>query len=386
MKKEQGAINLDHLLCLWEDFCLIQNIRIQAKSIFGKVEENDLMRPLCGEEFRKYILEYKGGPIDFAKYIADYSSGIVASIPLSVLAWNHHSRRIFHLTSESQTLLDATSLGGIKWKDIKFPFESFLVTLEEPIIDSHGTEYDAILLAKIDSFFPKHLQQREDALIELRLLPTTLAEYKKFSKNEKRRIDVSLHNKNYEEILLFLEEFKRVKNYQTPTIHIFPEKLNDDVIKDSIPKLGTLTGQADMVKDLAIDSALHIALNLCLYLENYPPKYVPKKDKECSLQPKKRRKEKFDPNAISDELNIFTVKCHFNMTRAEIEQLVKEVKESITGEIRGSYWRRGHWRRKPYCGHIDWKIAPKDWIFSRIINPDRLPNNSLPPGSKATLL
>jgi len=387
VKKEEGALRLDKLLRFWEDTCFIHAINSKVRLMTGKEIDFPLAGPLLhAHEFRRYVLEYKGKNFDFLRFCGIYQNlekfGAIMSVPMSILGWNHHSRRIFHLPSDMQTILDATSLGGIKWEEIKFPFDSFLVTLEDPLISDNGQEYDCILLSSIDEFIPGS-KEKEGPIIEMRLLPKSLDDYEGISKSEKKRVESFVSNGQLQEVLSFIMARPKSKKFPLLSVHLFPEMLNEKTVKDLIPKMGEYTGQIDMTKDQAIDSALHIIVNLCLYLENFPSGSAVKEKRE---QPQPRKKFKsFDFNAITEKSEIFTIKCKFNMNQSEIDKLVKEIKEEKAGREKCTYWRRAHWRRKPYCGHIPMKIAPKDWIPRKLINADRLPPNSLPKGSEATM-
>lgn len=383
MKKTDGASRLDSLLGLWEDLCFIQKIGAEVSLKRGKLPLNPLDGPLThAPEFRKFIMRFNGtfSPDDYLKFMyADMGSNL--SIPLAILAWNHHSRRIFHLPTDIQTILDSTSLGGITWEEIKFPFDSFLITLEDPIISDENVEFDCILVSQIDSFIqPK----KNEPIIEIRIISKNFSEYKKFSNSERKRVDTLVHNGQYLEILSWFKNMPSRNFFKTPAIHIFPDKIKEKTIRDSIPILGKLTGQPDMVKDSAMDSALHIVLNLCLYLENFSSNTLVRESRRFESM-RKEKDATFDPDSIQKTADIFTVKCAFKMTRSEIDQIVKEEKEAKERKEAKVHWRRAHWRRKPGCGHIPMKIAPKDWISRKLINAERLPPNSLPPGTKATV-
>jgi hypothetical protein len=385
MKKTDGAHRLDSLLSFWEDTCFIQKIGAQLSLQKGESTTFKLDGPLTyAPEFRKFILKFNGVFTEnaFLKFLnIDHAmTGSAGLIPLSLLAWNHHSRRIFHLPTDIQTILDTTSLGGITWEEIRFPFDSFFITLEDPIISDDGTEFDCILISKIDPYTPQEVNT--EPIIEIRILSKNFSEYKNLSNGERKRADAMIHNRQYAEILSFLKNLTPKSTYKATAIYILPDKLQTMTIQDSIPDLGKHCDQLDMVKDSAMDSALHIALNLCLYLENFSSNTLVHESKPSGSS-RKTNQKKFDLNAIQQVADIFTVKCAFKMTRHQIDQIVMEEKEIKAGKAKSTHWRRAHWRRKPNCGHIPMKVAPKDWIPRKLINADRLPPNSLPQGTTA---
>ena len=288
MKKTDGASRLDNLLSSWEDICFIHKIGAQVNLKTGGNPLNPLDGPLTyAPEFRKFIMKFNGtfSPSDYLKFM-NVKLGFDELIPLAILAWNHHSRRIFHLPTDIQTILDATSLGGITWEEIRFPFDSFLVTLEDPIVSDNKIEYDCILVSRIDLFLPP---QTKGHVIEIRLISKDFSNYKKISNSERKKVDIFVHNGQFNEIISFIKNMTPINSFKTPAIHVFLDKIKEKIIKDSIPDLGELTGQPEMAKDSAMDSALHIVLNLCLYLENFSSNSLVHESKHRTIKKKGKR-------------------------------------------------------------------------------------------------
>lgn len=386
MKGVDGVSRLDKLLCLWEDMCFIHNMNIKFKRKYSFAYRDSPL--IHAEEFRKYILEYNGNGFDFERFLGSYdvadSFGVMAFLPLAVLSWNHHSRRVFNLPKDVQMLLDGTSLGGITWEEIKYPLDSFLVTLDVPLISDNGTEYDVILLSKDCDLH--EVREEEEVYSGLRLLPKKLDSYERIGKGQRKRLESMLHNGRKKEIKNFLKSrpISDIRaEYNSSMIHLYTEMLKKEVIKESIPKLGELTGQPLIERDAAVDSALHIVLNLCLYLENFPAGKQLKR--EDTGKPRKKKKKTFDSMSIVDECDIFSVACHFKMKKTEITELSQTIGEAKSRREMPVHWRRAHWRRHPNCGHIPKAIAPKTWIPRKQINADRAPKNSVPGGSETTL-
>ena len=66
--------------------------------------------------------------------------------PYHLGQWNSTARRIYHLPEDLVLMLQATSLKGRTFNDLRFPFPSFGLALEHPILTSKGEELDFILL------------------------------------------------------------------------------------------------------------------------------------------------------------------------------------------------------------------------------------------------
>ena len=70
--------------------------------------------------------------------------------PIIIGKWVLSSRRIFKLDTDLQFLLDMTSLRGVRIRDIQFPFDSFAVALDKPLVGEKGRFYDFIVASKLE--------------------------------------------------------------------------------------------------------------------------------------------------------------------------------------------------------------------------------------------
>lgn len=75
------------------------------------------------------------------------------SFPSELFMWNRMSRRVFHLPPGLQALLASASFPEIPWSDVLWPHDSFIITVEKPLvmIGDYGErdEYDTILVTKL---------------------------------------------------------------------------------------------------------------------------------------------------------------------------------------------------------------------------------------------
>jgi hypothetical protein len=166
---------LDQALRLWEDTCYMTNrlgtleryLVAMGQKLDGELESLD-GAITSWNDFRGDLLR----GIDLTEAHNKYCSGPLVSplhsFPVSLNEWSRNSRRVFHLTEELLTLLSLTSLDGVRWSEVHWPFESFLVTLDQPLVDENGTSFDAILLYRIHtleqvSIILSHLNVVRDA-------------------------------------------------------------------------------------------------------------------------------------------------------------------------------------------------------------------------------
>ena len=381
-----GLQRMNELLCHWEKSCLFWHL--------GDLRENNYLAPKVSypnyTRFRDCILRMSETDIAkeaYLKYVPFPPSqwreelSLISTIPTAIIAWNYSSRRVFNLSSDIQNLLDATSLSNIKVRDIKVPFDSFVISLNDPLISEDGTRYDSILACQIE--LPVS-EKKSCRTLELRLLPERLSEIKKIK---------SLQLKRYYKIISrgglssVQKIFSGGKSYTSsadeiamPAAH-FSLEYPDEKIADTVEILRN--NKDTEIMGYAMDSALHIFTNFCIYLENFPSsakKYVQKQKKFTGVKSSRAT----SGNAfIAKTSELFEVSCQFKMQKEEIREIVSLVKSSKMSHEKRVHWRRAHWRRKPGYGDIPFEHAPKDWISMCLINAHKLPQSTLPLASEA---
>lgn len=389
MRTTVAEDRMNGLLTRWESVCFLRGINTL-------VQTGSLPDGACKhfDKFRSYIFKNAGKRmadsafLNFMRFppgIDPNELEVTAYIPLTVLSWHHSSRRIFHMPSETQNLLDATSLERILWKEVRFPFNSFVVTLEDPLVSDDGICFDTFVVSKIDTFLPDHNRKGED-IWELRLLPQNLSQKIEINKSDRKKLMVLAKNRSTNELIRmtnFIAEYHRQHgDIKTPTICFFPDEIQNYTITESLPKFGEINGQPDMCKDAAIDSAIHIFVNLCIYLENYGG-HESRSPKNSKSKNRRSKKSTYSDAFVSSESELFTVPCHFDMKKSTMKKIVDFIKESKASHEKRAHWRRAHWRRKPGHGNVPFERAPKDWIPMKLINAHKLPENTLPIATEA---
>jgi len=131
----------------------------------------------------------------------------LTNVPLSLLCWAQSPRRVFDLRSDVCNFLNRVSVDRVRWKDIIWPFDRFILRLEQPIKGRHLTSelvprkigsrvldlevremtYDTILV-----YFYDVIGCNSQKVLEFRLLPTLLADLDLHSKQEVTEIERAL--------------------------------------------------------------------------------------------------------------------------------------------------------------------------------------------------
>jgi hypothetical protein len=110
-----------------------------------------------------------------------------ARFPFEFFEWSRKSRRVFHLPASLHKVFALATFPQIKWKEVLWPFDSFMITLEQPLLveDEVGvwSQYDAILVSRLKQY---------GGAIHIRLIqqPTIPIDEYKVAENVNRRIQL----------------------------------------------------------------------------------------------------------------------------------------------------------------------------------------------------
>lgn len=140
---------LENALRCWEVECwvhkllfpftgIIPQLMPEVFTLYSKLREH-LRRAWSGDLFdQRFVLRGK-----VAETYLQYTS----SFPKELWEWMR-VRRVYHLTDAAQAAFFNSSYKGITWGDIMFPFPSFGVALETPIVADDGHPYSFILVTQ----------------------------------------------------------------------------------------------------------------------------------------------------------------------------------------------------------------------------------------------
>jgi hypothetical protein len=274
------------------------------------------------------------------------------------------------------------------WQDIRWPFDSFVITLDDSLIDDNGNEYDCILIGrvpfindpKIKSFYINLLSKDLENYI-----PINREKIDRLAK-KKRLYSFKIGKKANHMRMDFVKSCHLTTHgrdglNKDPITKPFAESLVEYL--DFISQNGVPASEVDEYDSLSIyDKANHIIASVCLFLETLPPKKIIGQNED--------RPEELvldvgfpDPTAVNKEENIFLIACD-NTLSEESQALVSEIKNSRIYREKRVHWRRGHWRRLGL--NDDGSYLKRIWIKPILINKHRLPENTLPSGNRTTLV
>ena len=393
-------LRLEQTLKLWEDICFLTKKHLEVLAMINKTEvAYNILNGAIGHssEFIQHVIQNgTNGYFDYKRFtdsVENQGNLIMKSwvVPYNIFSWNHNSRRVFHMTSDLQTLLSATSLDGICWDDIKWPFRSLALTLEEPITDNNGNEFDCILVSDIASIIKKW---KDYEIYDFLLMSKKLDERKNLDRDTlQKRVTPRKWNKDKMERKLmhmgndYVDHFFVTVKGEFGTHHDFISKPISISLIEAKKEAGLACDNEDDTTDYydrcsVYDKAKHLVVSTCLYLATLPPKQFPEDWQSAENQREQEPIGEFSPAAVTTARGVFTLACESKLSQ-ESQETIAEIRQSRISREKCPHWRRGHWRK--VWGGKNNPDAPKIWILPCLVNKNRLPPNSLPPASKTIL-
>ncbi|MBI4087276.1 MAG: hypothetical protein HY434_00390 [Candidatus Liptonbacteria bacterium] len=395
------AERLEQALRLWEDSCFLFGKCAELDRLGVKILEEGIpaLNPFFHwHEFRDYLLSDQSRVFNSGRFEATDESGervlmehlsAYTCLPLALWCWNKHSRRIFRVSEELQTLLNLTSLDGMAWSDIPWPFESFAVTLDAPLALPRGghlpdARFDTIIV--YTHFVPVGDGTGLKKLIRFLLLDSELGNRVPLSRFDREEIDGLLskakqkffQGESAKKLMGRIEAVAwGVSEVQGSTFYLDCSGADGLKIGETV---GHVKQRSRIFMPCTDDQYLHweaaarIVAGLCLYLTTLPPK-TPHRSDWTPADPGIKRP---DPRVITTGAEVCLVSSVYKLN-AEEREVIERIGSRNYHEL-GVHFRIGHWRRKPGFGHDP---AAKKVVHVRptLVRRDRLPENAVPGGS-----
>jgi len=328
-------------------------------------------------ELRKHLLKIRSAEqFDFEKFLLPTEVSqtlstnwprLMSHFPAEMALWICESRRVFRITRELQVLLGATLLGDIRWCDMHWPFDAFVVMLDIPIKSSFDCEYDCILVSRYC------MPDDPEGVIAFRLFSTALDDQQRvISPIKQRRISGLIQEKKWQEASALLA------NHRLPRLPVDPffVKANEQSkVVESMAEISCGYKLSD-VEAPQWDIAAQLVVGLCLYMNTLPPKSSHKSDWNPALKSLGRP----NPNSVTDAAQICTISSTFKLRKEDSELI------GINGTTRAfheicAHFRRGHWRRRPGQGQ-DPNAPRAVWVRPTLVRRDRLQDGAIVGGSE----
>lgn len=381
--KRHPVHQLETALTRWEEALMLSHFRHVVDAYPAKyLPEGNVMRNYAG--FRAYLRGYRGGPFAFDRFF-DQQGGMFQSqnvphlldtffAPL-LASWMGKSRRVFSLDCDLTNLLLQTSLEGVTWGEIKWPFETMVLTFEEsPIVSSNGKcWYDCVMVGLVD--YPEPIGRQLQAYLFSETAYMRLV----FNDLERRKFRLLWAQGKLQECYRKASaSVEKVLERTDPALESVVFSTPYALIKDlPIQDLPEGWKSYDGDNQIEITLANRLVAGLCLYLNSLPsgaPQISP-------IRGLSRSQRHQDAKAVSNDAEICTISSIYKLTPEE-RKLLEEHKRNKRGTFElCAHFRRGHWRRPP--GKGDDPTADKSiWVRPHMVRRDRLAPGSMPGGTQ----
>ncbi|MFA6382851.1 MAG: hypothetical protein WCX17_00300 [Parcubacteria group bacterium] len=407
MPQGKHVLRLEQALRLWEDFCFILRTYWEAFPQFKNKIPRAIEGPLLhAPEFRDHLMQSLNGPFDqdrFSGSIGTWSELLhLGSLPPDLFAWTRHSRRVFHVPADLQTILSATSLKGTDWEDIDWPLRSFGIELGEPLTDEKGNEFDFLLVSNISDCIP---DLEGNDFISISAFSKKLDEYRMLSKEDMGVIPKMIRKRGYpymEKLFhkintmgiaymdSFFTVFEKSDQSSTPvdtplteSFKDFHQRLEVFGAERGIDLAASSTDTEDKFMRYSIlEKARHLAISFCQYLNTLPSLHYSRPEKWKSIIGDKINNKKAITH--SSQLFVLDLTNYLDRRDRQLAEMIRHSRKGGGGE-KCFHFRSGTFRKRPGQGRI--LEAPKCVrVKPSIVHKEKLLPGTLPLGAKTVIL
>lgn len=340
---------MEQALEAWETICFLRQMKFETDLLDLPASDQARLREVMyqGPEkhwrtFREYLLQFRGSDFDVHRYLdlsgwggeGSEAYGLIAPM---LAAWTAYSRRVLRLTPQLQVELELTSISNLRWADILWPYDAFLIGLGRPIEFESGRTYDYLLVSTRAYGWMDAGHRPPDLMIML--LPENLAEFPFLTEKKRRRIERLIRsgrrNSYNAEAAAYNRKYLEFKRHMPiGEVRFHPNERIVDVL-DQFHEVE----EAEERTIAELDLALRLAVGLAMHLTTVPP--------STSLMRNESPYPPADPDirAISRGARICTVLSTYTMDVQERKAI--EV-DGVPRQFRqlSPHWRRGYFRRE----------------------------------------
>ena len=292
-------------------------------------------------------------------------------------SWTRNSRVVYHVPDDLRVLLQATSFQSSKWHEIPWPFDSFIVTLDKPVVSASGVPIDTIIFTRA--------KDGDEDLLFFMFLPATMEKYEPLTQQQKERLFLLLQRGNTRKVLDQLPRIAKRKLKLASFYYIMASpakmidiRLQDTALADPVPPNDGNEEEAPLDSEtLAICRELALmTAALALYISTIPPGQATPKPRSSLIPPAIKKQ---DPRLISSPSRVCHLTNTFKLSSEEIEEFEEAMRKERTGMV-VPHHRRGYFRRPNGLGHEP--SAPRTiWVRPAFVNRRHLPEDTLPGGA-----
>jgi hypothetical protein len=145
---------ISHAYAQWQFHMMTSEI--SASNLFLHGDLDPAIRRACSmwDQFAEHLLDnskpYSGADWYVTGDLNDNQIAPYVSLPAELANWSLYSRRSFAIPIELQAVFAAAEFPDVQWKDVLWPYNSFVLALEKPLrfvkLGGLAREYDAIMV------------------------------------------------------------------------------------------------------------------------------------------------------------------------------------------------------------------------------------------------
>lgn len=319
-------------------------------------------------EYEQMVLDNSITELDFREWLELPSQAenfdflrALEFFPCELFEWNRKSRRVYHLPASLQYLCTVGNFKRLKWEDILWPYEAFVLTLEQPIEleEAPGvwSSFDTILVSHVPA-------GSQGKVLNLRLLRrpsgTMLGVLPQSRRTRIERCIATGDNVRAEKILSSCvlsvvtdagtaQGFRGAQLYSTvpgceniPSVsdHIRIEP--EDLIADREQILGVPPSEEERWRAGYLSVAMKLVVGWALYMESISTNAFQ------NMRPPASPPTRGMAGIITAPEHICTVLVQAKLDPARYIQTPEF--ETTSATFKRPHWRRGHWKRANGAG------------------------------------
>ncbi len=370
---------LEQLLSYWEDNVFF--LMLAGNLAFGKHYSRQKIFSIS-RDFRQHLLRASSESYDnsFDEVYCDLEANAALSTSSRLMhAWSGRSRNVFQIKDDLRVLLQATRFNKEKWSSIPWPFKSFAVALETPVI-VEGTMIDYVIMAS-------GMNLDRESMIQFLFLPVSFDRYKSLHQKDREYLIKLIEKEKFHQFSKKFSAFAR----QIDFLKTFPLTLTINIGNgidlpltenplDHLRKTNIVVAESIKAESAMIELARMIAA-MALYLTTLPAQTKPS-------SPPHDATNICTPKSGNDKLirlpsNIFRLTSLHTLSPQEKEQMEDAMAKELTGAV-VPHWRRGYFKRPLGQGQNP-EAERTLWIRPTLVNRQHLPEGTLPGGALVTV-
>jgi hypothetical protein len=381
---------INQVLNMWECLCLEGKIGIKRYMMAGSRTARLEGVFAHSESFRADILARK--PFDPDKYVGSKiigdALGSFTFLPPAIHAWATESRRIYHLPSDIQRLIQQTDVGDLTWRDVSLPFSAFAITLTEPVTEPGMQEFDCLLVYQ-GIIYPLGI----DGIMIWALSKEFERPLGVDQQKLKRAFEKLVFRNNAGPALKLSDQISSLEAAQTTAyganirVCTIAGDWYDRPIKETFHFVKEHKGEIIPGSPLAPREVLpmsqwmidvqRLAEGLCLYLDTHRSSCT----RRATSTWKPVEIPTPDPLSVTNEAEVCQVQSVYIISELErrLLAIIDPIERNRQCRELGVKYREGHWRKRPFYGRDP--SAPKCvHVRPCIVGLRRLGPSGLPPG------